>query len=255
MMTSISVIIPVRNGEQYILDAIECVLSQTITPSQVIVIDNESTDGTAQIVQQFPEVIYHHQQDRGPAGGRNAGLALATGNYISFLDADDVWPLDQLEKLSTYLNEHQEVLVVMGQAQFVYLDGAKMRFTGAGIAVGTAVNVYLPAAMFRREAFEQIGNFNEDRSLSEDAEWFMRAAEQGIQPTILPIITLYHRMHTANMTLARMELRKKTMDTIKLSLDRRRQNGNLAMGPLLPWVQLIESAPPPVETDSEDKVT
>jgi glycosyltransferase involved in cell wall biosynthesis len=93
----ITAAIPVYNGEPFLADAIESVLAQTFPPSEVLVIDDGSTDGSAEVVRGYPGVRYVRQENRGDAGARNAAIEHAQGDYIAFLDADDVWKPRKLE--------------------------------------------------------------------------------------------------------------------------------------------------------------
>jgi glycosyltransferase involved in cell wall biosynthesis len=93
----ITAAIPVYNGEPFLAEAIESVLAQTFRPSEVLVIDDGSTDGSAAVARRYPEVRYVHQENRGDAGARNAAIEHAQGDYIAFLDADDVWKPRKLE--------------------------------------------------------------------------------------------------------------------------------------------------------------
>jgi glycosyltransferase involved in cell wall biosynthesis len=242
MLSTVSVIIPIYNGEAHLRNALASALTQTLTPNEVIVIDDGSTDSSAAIAQSLPQVTYRYQENAGPAAARNTGLALASSRYIAFLDADDLWPADNLSTLASYLDQHPEALVVVGRIQYMYLEGSEMQTNNKGIPIGVATGVNLPAAMFRCEAFERVGIFNPEWRLSEDVEWYMRAAESGIEPDIIETITLIHQIHTTNMTLARAELRKQLMNVLKASLDRRRKTGQVSGKALLPWVGLHEAA-------------
>ena len=93
----ISCIVPVFNGERYLAEALDSILAQTWRPLEVIVVDDGSTDGTAHIAAGYgAEVSYIHQANAGPAAARNRGLDAARGEFIAFLDADDLWHKDKL---------------------------------------------------------------------------------------------------------------------------------------------------------------
>ncbi len=101
-MTAISVIIPAWNRADRIGRAVQSVLTQTITDLQVVVVDNASDDGTAEVVEQIGDpriVVLRLDSNRGAAGGRNAGLAIATGDYVGFLDSDDEFAPTWAEQL------------------------------------------------------------------------------------------------------------------------------------------------------------
>ena len=95
-MPLVSVITAAYNAEAYIAETIQGVLSQTFHDWEYIVVDDGSTDGTARVVQSFPEITYVYQHNQGVAAARNTALAYASGKYIALLDADDVWLSEKL---------------------------------------------------------------------------------------------------------------------------------------------------------------
>ena len=93
----LSVIMPVYNGAEFLAEAVASIVAQAYQPLEIIVVDDGSTDETATIVQSLGgEIRYLYQFNQGPAAARNAGLALAQGDLIAFLDVDDLWPADKL---------------------------------------------------------------------------------------------------------------------------------------------------------------
>jgi len=105
----VSVIIPVFNGERFIGEAIQSVMDQTYPPLEIIVVDDGSSDKTADIVRYLSgarPILYRRQSNQGAAAARNAGVSLAQGEWIAFLDADDVWYPEklaiQVEHFKTY---------------------------------------------------------------------------------------------------------------------------------------------------------
>jgi glycosyltransferase involved in cell wall biosynthesis len=96
-MPKISVVIPCYNGEQYIAAALESVYAQSFGDYEVIVVDDGSTDGTQDVLTPYRDRLrYHHQDNQGLAVARNVGLSLAAGDYVTYLDADDIWEPDNL---------------------------------------------------------------------------------------------------------------------------------------------------------------
>src|SRR4051794_33568080 len=94
---SVSVIVPVHNGAEFLAEALNSLLAQTRRPDQIIVVDDGSTDGSADVASRFgTEVTLVRQENRGPSSARNRGLDLASGSHVGFLDADDLWVPDCL---------------------------------------------------------------------------------------------------------------------------------------------------------------
>lgn len=128
-MLPVTVIIPAYNRSAYIGEALDSVLGQTLLPSEIIVIDDGSTDNTAEIVRSYVhpetsgqnvrtneaiELIYMYQQNSGPSKARNAGIKAAKGEYIAFLDADDLWMPDKLAFQWEAVNAGNNVSLVFG---------------------------------------------------------------------------------------------------------------------------------------------
>lgn len=96
-MVKVSVVIPTYNNEAYLLDALRSALAQTHAAHEVIVVDDGSTDGTRALLEPYMgRIRYHHQPNQGLAVARNVGLGLATGEWLTYLDGDDVWMPDNL---------------------------------------------------------------------------------------------------------------------------------------------------------------
>lgn len=109
-MPKVSVVIPTYNNAHYIRAALDSVLAQSMSDYEVIVIDDGSTDGTREIIEAYGKgVRYHWQENGGLAVARNTGLRLATGQMLTYLDADDIWEPANLEVKTAVLDQHQDV--------------------------------------------------------------------------------------------------------------------------------------------------
>lgn len=108
----VSVIITVYNGEKYIKQAIESVLSQTYKDIELIVIDDGSIDTTKEVICNYPNIKYAYQDNRGEGAARNYGVSLANGEYIAFLDADDLYKKDKIQKQINVLESNPGIDVV-----------------------------------------------------------------------------------------------------------------------------------------------
>lgn len=126
-MVKVSVIIPVYNAEKYLRKCVNSVLTQTLRDIEIILINDGSTDGSSDICDeylQYPNLQVIHQKNAGASAARNAGLAIATGEYIGFVDSDDYIAEDMYEKLYEKASEHS-LDVVVGNYQTVK-DGLKL---------------------------------------------------------------------------------------------------------------------------------
>ena len=94
----VSVIVPVYNGEDFLVDALASIRQQDYCPLEIVIVNDGSTDGTVELAATLGQDInWIQQQNNGPSAARNAGLATARGEFIAFLDADDLWPPGKLQ--------------------------------------------------------------------------------------------------------------------------------------------------------------
>lgn len=196
----ISVIIPVYNGAGFIAEAIASVRAQDYTPLELIVVDDGSTDQTAQVVQGLgADLRYVYQPNQGPAAARNQGLALAQGELIAFLDADDLWPPDKLSQQAACLAADAQVQVVWGNTQ-ICLHPAE-----AGSTPAPAPNraPLLGSLLCRRSVFQQVGLFEPTLRLGEDIDWLRRLTAAGVVVQPSPHLALFYRMHPGSLTYGR----------------------------------------------------
>ncbi len=227
----LSIIVPVFNGEQFIGEAIENIISQDYPSLEIILVDDGSVDNTPDIVGRLPyEIRYFRQENRGPAAARNRGIKEARGEYITFLDADDLWPGNSLYMLVKELTGNKDVDVVNGYAQLAFLspDGCTYEYSGNPLG---SFPYYIGAALYRKSAFTKVGLFDASLRYGEDTDWFIRAQELKIGIKRLDDITLIVRRHGKNMTHDRSALELNNLRLFKKSLDRmrvRQRAGNIS---------------------------
>lgn len=242
---ALSVIIPVFNGAAFLGDAIESVLVQDHDCLQVIVVDDGSTDDTATVAATFGErVLYQRQENAGAASARNRGLSMATGRFIAFLDADDLFMPEKFAQQLTRLDAHPECEIVIGLQQYESLersDGEVVRIERPGNNPD-GLSLQLGCALFRREVFDKVGHFNAALRYCDDWDWFLRAREMGVGILIHRDLVLRQRLHANNLTRQLDEAAKYQRLVFKLSLDRRRAQGGRAIS-LPPLASFLESAP------------
>jgi len=221
----VSVIIPVHNCERYLGEAIDSILAQTYRPLEVIVVDDGSTDATAQVAQAFgPPVRLMQQSRQGTAAARNHGVAAARGELVAFLDADDVWTVDKLTLQMEALEAHPELEAVFGLVEnFTSPDldeEARQRLVVppdlmAGLAAG--------AMLIRRTAFEHVGDFDSQWQVVEFVDWCARAMEKGIRYEVLPELVMRRRLHADNKTTRQRSEQIEYVRMARAALVRRRQ--------------------------------
>lgn len=226
MSERISVIIPVYNGERFLAEALQSVLGQTLPPDEIIVVDDGSTDGTAQIVAGLATTTampmrYVYQENQGPAAARNHGVQLAQGAYIGFLDADDLWLSNKTRQQMTVLTAHPAVGVAWGDA--IAFGGESVEEAGAVGKVTPAHPMFLLQSMlFRRTVLEQVGAFDAQLRIGEDVDWLLRAIDQGVMFVLHRELAVYYRRHEANLTADRDAARRSFYTMFQRAIRRRR---------------------------------
>jgi len=218
----VSVIIPVHNCERYLAEAIESVLAQTYRPIEVVVVDDGSTDNSADIARSYQEIHYIYQPHQGVAAARNVAIAAAQGEFIAFLDADDRWPSDKLRVQVEYLIEHPHVGYTISRLQ---------NFLAPGVNLPPRVKksllerdqIGLMTLVARRTVFEQVGGFDPGYRVGSDFEWFTRATDAGIPTAILPRVLLYRRIHDSNLSSQPQTRAASLLRMFKASIDRQRR--------------------------------
>ena len=194
MSAGISVIIPVFNGANFLAQAIESARAQSLQPAEILVIDDGSTDESARIASGFGGIVRCVSQENGGlSAARNTGLSQAAGDFIAFLDHDDVWPVDSLCCRSDYLLVNPAAGAVMGSViQF---------HEGSGEEDAPAPGALAGNMLARRSAFDAAGAFNPEFRVGEFVDWYSRARDAGIQFATIPDVVLRRRLHTTNMGL------------------------------------------------------
>ena len=244
MTPLVSVIVPVYNAQGYLRDAVASVQAQTLNDWEIVLVDDGSTDNSAdviaQIIRDVPNVRAFAKDNGGPAAARNYGLTQAHGHYISFLDADDLYPPYKLEQQAARLNQESSLALVLGRIQYVWLPGGEIINIRFKEADNTLTHVHLGSGLFRREVFDRIGNFDETMRYSEDFDWFLRAHEANTNLLIMKAVMLYYRLHDSNMTRGKNMQEINAFLALKKSLDRRRQSGTIK--PLPRWMDFDEAA-------------
>ncbi len=221
----ISVIIPVYNGERYLVEALESVLAQTLKPIEIIVIDDDSTDESANVAKSFvPVVKYDLQHHAGPGSARNRGVELARGQYLAFLDADDLWVTNKLDLQMSAFTSQPGLDAVFGHVeQFVSADLPRERAEQMDCPA-EAAPARLPGTMLiKSETFKKVGWFSSELRVGEFVEWYARAAELSISDVILPQTVLQRRIHASNSGILHRNARSDYVRVVKAAMDRRRR--------------------------------
>jgi glycosyltransferase involved in cell wall biosynthesis len=204
----VSAIIPTFNSANYLRDAINSALDQTYSALEVIVIDDGSTDETVSVIKSFADrVIYIRQEQSGPSSARNRGIATATGEYVAFLDADDIWLPSKLEKQLHALQQEPEAgLVYSRSVDFDDSTGEELRFYPKEMHSGMLFDLLLIAPLLllssvvvRTRVLKELGGFDEGLRTAEDTHLYLRIA-QNYRIIGVPDILVKRRIHDRNLS-------------------------------------------------------
>jgi glycosyltransferase involved in cell wall biosynthesis len=226
----ISVMIGVYNGAPYLREAIESVRSQTYRPYELIVVDDGSDDGSGEIAQSFEEVQYIYQPRAGNGAARNRAVEAASADFFAFLDADDRFVPNKLERQMNALGADGRLDMVFGHVrEFVSPELGDEERRGIRPPAPTPLPWTAPNLMLiRRVSFERVGGFSTSLRVGVTVDWFARASEAGLRSVVLPDVVLERRLHTANNGLRERDARSQYLHVLKAAMDRRRAAGGTA---------------------------
>ena len=199
----ISCIVPVYNGERYLRETVDSILAQTYRSLEIIVVDDGSTDGTAAAVAGYgTQVLYLSQPNLGPAAARNLGLRATLGDFVAFLDADDLWHPEKFTQQMARLHQRPNIDLCFTRYKNFWmpeLAEEEGRYQGHPLSRPQSA-WHIGTLLARRVAFEKFGHFNENVREFENMSWFLRAAGQDAVIEILPDVLMDRRFHLENIT-------------------------------------------------------
>jgi len=202
MAPRVSVLIPTYNCGRFLGKALESVLAQTFTDYEIIVVDDGSTDDTAQVVARYPQVKYVPREHCGVSVTRNAAIAEATGEFVAFLDADDLWTPDKLEKQVAYLDGNPDCMLVFTEAANFYHSPHGAGDTRQEELFHASLERCVITCAIRRSVFEKYGVFRTDYPHGEDTQFMFRLSISGLSLDHCIHEVLYHRrVHDSNISL------------------------------------------------------
>jgi glycosyltransferase involved in cell wall biosynthesis len=195
-----SIVVPVYNGERYLREALDSACAQDYEPCEIVVVDDGSEDGTPRIIRSYDRVRRVRQDNAGLARAKNVGVEAARGEYITFLDADDVLAPDRVSTQLGYLLEHPSVGCVLGRQEIMFDGIERPEWMRRDTIYGDLDGIPFVSAMFRRSVLESVGGFDESYAHREDRDLFVRLREHDVEIAVLPQIVLFRRFHGSNMT-------------------------------------------------------
>jgi len=192
----ISAIIPTYNRAWCVREAVDSVLAQRGAEVECIVVDDGSSDGTRELLADM-SVRYIYQENRGPAAARNRGIAEAGGEFIAFLDSDDLWTKDKCARQERYLRENPDCLLVHCNERWIrngeHLNQGKRHVRGGGDQFERSLELCCispSSVMVRHGLFDRVGAFDEAAAPCEDYDLWLRVTARfpvGFIPDVLVI--------------------------------------------------------------------
>jgi|WetSurMetagenome_2_1015567.scaffolds.fasta_scaffold51825_3 glycosyltransferase involved in cell wall biosynthesis len=190
----VSVVIPVYNCERFVAEAIESVLCQTYRPLEIIVVDDGSNDSSLKIIEKYNNhVEIVSQQNSGVSVARNKGIHQAKGEYIAFLDGDDVWLPNKIEKQIEVLKRYDEVILVSSLGDCINENGNQSNFEPkyqmknfnepADLSHELLMNgnpVWTSSVVVRKEVLMNTDLFDAQQRRSQDYDMWIRLSEKGL---------------------------------------------------------------------------
>ena len=224
MDSLVTVVIPAHNSRLYIAPALDSILAQKYRPIEIVVVDDGSTDCTAQIVRKYaPEVRIIEQEQRGHPAARNAGIRAASGEFLGFLDHDDLWSPDKLELQIASFERNPELDLVFGHIQNFFtpeMPPDERRLLA--VPLRPLPGLLQGALLARRRSFDRVGLFSEERSTADFLDWYGRALLAKMNVEMLPETVVYRRIHSNNYQRTNRQRSREYLRSVKDLLDRRR---------------------------------
>ena len=203
MAPRVSVLIPTYNCARFLPDAIESVLAQTFQDFEIIVVDDGSTDDTAQVVSRYPQVRYILKEHSGISASRNAAVSAATGEIVAFLDADDMFTPEKLQKQVDYLDKNPDCHLIFTKAENFYEDEQAEQGEKQQALYNASLERCIITCAIRRSVFEKYGNFRTDYPHGEDTQFMYRLSISGLSINhCLPEVLYKRRVHSSNISLS-----------------------------------------------------
>lgn len=221
---SISVVVPCHNYARFLPDALESIYAQTVQPLEVIVIDDGSSDGSADIAESYhADVRVIRQEKQGISGARNAGVGAARGDLIAFLDADDLWLDDSLATRLAVFRDDPSTDCVFGEMEQFICPNADSEVRARLFCPPGSVAARFPGTMLvRRSVFDRVGLFDGKLRVGEMIDWMSRLNSESIVIKTVETCVLRRRIHGANTVLSLPDNRSDYLRALQAAIQRRK---------------------------------
>lgn len=243
MRPKISVVTPCYNCEGYLTDTLNSVLRQTVLPDEIVLVDDGSTDGTVALIERLkaehPDIRMQliSQKNCGPGAARNAGILAAKGDWIAFLDSDDIWRERKIEKVLEAVAENQEAVLIANDICEVYEDGTREDVTlhthydpkePGFVQLYHGCFLSTSSVCVKKEILEKVGGFDTTLRSAQDYDLWLRVVQEG-KIVFIPEIFEEYRIRSGSISgnvMLRyeclMKICRKYADTLLQYMDKRK---------------------------------
>jgi glycosyltransferase involved in cell wall biosynthesis len=223
----VSVVVPTRNAERFLDEALLSIRAQTYASWEVVLVDAGSTDRTLEVAQRHERVRCLRQSGTGLPDAWNCGLRAARGELVAFLDSDDRWAPTKLARQVQVLQADAGADCVITRMRFVLEPGCAPPPGFRPELLASDHIAQMPSALLaRRSAFHRIGGFDTRWPIAADIDWFARAKDAGLRVEVVPEVLVEKRVHDANLsTLGGATLNRELVALLRESVGRKRDGG------------------------------
>lgn len=219
----VAVVVPVHDGAAFLAEALASAVGQSRAPAEIVALDDGSTDDSAAVAASFPGVRCLPRPHRGVAAARNAGVVATRAELIAFLDQDDRWTPDKLAVQAAHLEARPDLGFCLARQRLFVEEGAERPSWLRPALLAEDQPGYVPGTLVvRREVFDAVGPFDEDRPIASDADWFLRARDAGVRMEMLPEVLLERRIHRANQSAQTLQGTRELLAAVRASIARQR---------------------------------
>jgi len=222
----LSVIIPVFNGRNFLVDALAGVQQQTLLPDEIIVIDDGSTDDSWALMESLVDdrIKILRQVHTGAAAARNLGIENSCGELLAFMDCDDLWEPEKLKLQVNLLQQKPEVGIVSTWFREFFCSNISNRVKSrTQLKPGILKGLINSNIMVRRRVFNRVGLYNSRWQTGELMDWWLRAQERGIIKEEVKQVLVTRRLHDNNLSRQVARDGRDYLVILKSSIERRRK--------------------------------
>lgn len=224
MDSLVSIVIPAYNGERYVAAALDSVLAQRYRPLEILVVDDGSTDSTQQIARGYArEVRLIEIEHQGHPLARNTGIRAAAGEFIAFLDHDDLWSPEKLDLQFACFERNPELDLVFGHVvNFLSPELTAEERARLAVPLRPLPGLLQGAMLARRRSFDRVGFFSEEHEVGDFIDWYGRAMLARMNVEMLSETVLQRRIHSTNFQRVNHHRQHEYLYVVKALLARRR---------------------------------